>query len=91
MHTDGSVEAKEVVEWFIKKFCLKLIDTFPIRIADPYNLKSIHKAVNEIYVKGLEEVNLQEVINVPDNLDEEEISDWLSDSYGWCHFGWYEI
>jgi len=66
LHTDGSVEAKEVVERFIKKFCLKLINTFPIRIEDPYNLKSIHKAVDEIYVKGLEEVNLHETEVIAD-------------------------
>jgi len=66
LHTDGSMEAKDVVEWFIKKFCLKLINTIPIRIEDPYNLKSIHKAVNEIYVKGLEEVNLHETEVIAD-------------------------
>ena len=57
LHTEGSMEAKDVVESFIKKF-LKLKYTIPIRIEDPYNLKSIRKAVDEIYVKRLEEVNL---------------------------------
>jgi hypothetical protein len=66
LHTEGSVEAKEVVERFIKKFGLKLIDTIPIRIEDPYNLKSIHKAVDEIYVKGLEEVKLNETEVIAD-------------------------
>jgi uncharacterized membrane protein YeaQ/YmgE (transglycosylase-associated protein family) len=66
LHTDGSMEAKEVVEWFIKKFCLKLITIIPIRIEDPYNLKSIHKAVNEIYVKGLEEAKLHETDVIAD-------------------------
>jgi hypothetical protein len=66
LHTEGSMEAEEVVEHFINKFCLKLIDTIPIRIEDPYNLKNIHKAVDEIYVKRLEEANLHETDVIAD-------------------------
>jgi len=66
LHTEGAVEGKEVVEHFIKKFGLSLINTIPIFIEDPYNIKSIHKTINEIYVKGLEEVNLHETDVIAD-------------------------
>ena len=68
LYTEGSVEAKEVVELFIKKFALKLINTIHVRIDDPYNLKSIRKAVDEIYVKDIEdeEVKLQETDVIAD-------------------------
>ena len=35
-----------------------------------------------------EDVDLPNVVKVPDNLtDGEDISDWLSDEYGFCHDG----
>jgi hypothetical protein len=66
LYTEGSVEGKEVVEHFIKKFGLSLINTIPIFIEDPYNIKSIHKSINGIYVKGLEEANLHETDVIAD-------------------------
>ena len=38
-----------------------------------------------------ETVGLPVVVLVPDHLDEEEISDWLSDKWGYCHFGWIDL
>lgn len=37
-----------------------------------------------------EEVELPNVVEVPSDIDEEDISDWLSDKYGWCVESWYE-
>tara|TARA_B100000886_G_C20426162_1_gene494135 strand:+ start:2825 stop:3064 length:240 start_codon:yes stop_codon:yes gene_type:complete len=34
------------------------------------------------------EVDLPELVTVPVNVKEEDISDWLSDRWGYCHFGW---
>ena len=40
---------------------------------------------------SLEEAGVKEIVDVPDNIDEEEVTDWLSDTYGWLHYGWVEI
>lgn len=34
------------------------------------------------------EIGLPELIALPGDIEEEEISDWLSDKWGYCHFGW---
>ncbi len=34
------------------------------------------------------ELDLPEIVTVPEDVEEEDISDWLSDRYGFCHFGW---
>ena len=34
------------------------------------------------------EIDLPELVTVPVDIKEEEISDWLSDRWGYCHFGW---
>jgi len=39
----------------------------------------------------MEEANVKEIIEVPDNIEEEEISDWVSDKTGWCVFSWKRI
>ena len=31
--------------------------------------------------------SLPDAVNIPENIDPDDISDWLSDEYGWCHFG----
>lgn len=38
-----------------------------------------------------ENVNLPEEVVVPDEVDEEEVADWLSDEYGWCVNSWYVV
>ena len=34
---------------------------------------------------------LPEIVDVPANVDFEDVSDWLTGEYGFCHFGWSEI
>ena len=51
------------------------------------------KAINILWVIDGEEVNLPNEIEIPDWVDKEdddEISDYLSDTTGFCHFG-YEL
>lgn len=44
------------------------------------------------WVTDGEPVNdLPEIVEVPADIDEEEISDWLSDEYGFLHDGWEEL
>lgn len=42
-------------------------------------------------VLSMEEAGVKEIVDVPDNIDEEEISDYLSDTYGWCVNKWSEL
>lgn len=30
------------------------------------------------------ELGLPKEVELPDDLDEEDVADWLSDTYGWC-------
>ena len=51
------------------------------------------KAINILWDTDGEEVNLPNEIKIPDWVDKEdddEISDYLSDTTGFCHFG-YEL
>ena len=51
------------------------------------------KAINILWDTDEEEVNLPNEIEIPDWIDEnddDEISDYLSDVTGFCHFG-FEI
>ena len=51
------------------------------------------KAINILWDTDGEEVNLPDEIEIPDWVDKEdndEISDYLSDTTGFCHFG-YEL
>lgn len=66
LFTEQSKEAKDVVEYFIKQFASGTVKQIPVPIDDPYNIKSTYKVVNEIYVKGLEEVNLHETEVIAD-------------------------
>ena len=34
------------------------------------------------------DLDLPEIVSVPDNIEEDDISDYLSDKWGYCHFGW---
>ena len=48
------------------------------------------KAINILWDTDGEEVNLPNEIEIPDWVDKEdddEISDYLSDTTGFCHFG----
>ena len=38
-----------------------------------------------------EELDLPSEVEVPSELDDEDVTDWLSDHYGFCVKGWYEI
>ena len=38
-----------------------------------------------------EELDLPSEVEVPGELDEEYVTDYLSDTYGFCVKGWYEI
>ncbi len=34
------------------------------------------------------EIDLPELIAIPAHINEEDIGNWLSDRWGYCHFGW---
>ena len=34
------------------------------------------------------ELDLPEIVTVPGDIDEDDISDYLSDTWGYCHFSW---
>ena len=34
------------------------------------------------------DLDLPVIVSVPDNIEEDDISDYLSDKWGYCHFGW---
>lgn len=59
LYTNESKDGKEIVEHFINKFGSGVV-TKPIFLEKPFDIKSTYKIINEIYVKGLEEVNLRE-------------------------------
>lgn len=42
---------------------------------------------DETYEEALEKCELPKEVKIPENIDEEDISDWLSDEYGFCHAG----
>lgn len=42
---------------------------------------------NETYEAAIENCNLPNEIEIPDTIDEEDISDYLSDKTGFCHAG----
>jgi hypothetical protein len=38
-----------------------------------------------------EELDLPSEVEIPGELDDEDVTDWLSDNYGFCLKSWYEI
>jgi len=40
------------------------------------------------YEEARKKVLLPKFVKIPDGMDEEEIGDWLSDKYGYLHYGW---
>ena len=38
-----------------------------------------------------QDIGLPEIVNLPDSICEHEISDWLSDFFGFCHFGYERV
>lgn len=42
-------------------------------------------------VLTLEEAGVQEIMEVPDGIPSDEVSDWISDQTGWCVFGWETV
>lgn len=59
LYTNESVDGKDVVKYFIKKFGSG-INPKPILIEKPFDIKSTYRIVNEIYVKEIGEYNLSE-------------------------------
>lgn len=51
---------KELVEYFIKKFSSRTVKVKPVPLESPNEIESVYKVINEIYVKGREEDNLEE-------------------------------
>ena len=39
----------------------------------------------------LEECGLEEVVEIPNNIEEDEIADYLSDEYGYCVESFYFV
>jgi hypothetical protein len=39
----------------------------------------------------LKQAGVQEIIEVPDDIEEYEVSDWVSDKTGWCVLDWVEV
>ena len=39
----------------------------------------------------MEQAGVKEIIKVPDNIEEDEISDWISNETGWCIFDWKKL
>ena len=42
---------------------------------------------------SIKEAGVPKIVEVPPDVRDGEpdtISNWLSDTYGWCHFGWVE-
>ena len=35
--------------------------------------------------------NLPRTVEIPSNIDDEDVADYLSDTYGFCVNGWYEL
>lgn len=47
-----------------------------------------HQAADNLSRFDKEELmNLPSEVDIPDRIDEEEVSDWLSDEFGFCHQG----
>ena len=38
-----------------------------------------------------EELDLPNEVEIPIGIDDDQVSDWLSDIYGFCVKGWYEL
>jgi len=62
LHTEEAVKAggKEVVEYFIKKFGKGTVKVRFVPLEDLNKIESVYKAINEIYLKEIEEENLEE-------------------------------
>lgn len=42
---------------------------------------------HETYEEALKEMGLPTEIEISEEVDKEDVSDWLSDTYGFCHEG----
>lgn len=89
----ASVEERETFVWIVGRILLSLHDMCMI--------KSVHDVVKDKADKftsvevewdtdgeSLEDCELPKIVQVPNNVDEECVSDWLSDKYGYCVYGW---
>lgn len=89
----ASVEEREMFVWIVGRVLLSLHDTCIIT--------SVHDAIKDKADKftsievewdtdgeSLEDCGLPKIVQVPNNVDEDCVSDWLSDNYGYCVYGW---
>jgi hypothetical protein len=53
-----------------------------MKVKVKYDLESDGKLLT------MEQAGVKEIVEVPDNIEEDEISDWISNETGWCIFDW---
>ncbi len=42
-------------------------------------------------ILSMEEAGVKEILKIPDNIEEDNISDWISDETGWCVSKWETV
>ena len=89
----ASVEECEMFVWIVGRILLAKHNMCVIT--------SVHNAIKDKADKftsvevewdtdgeSLEDCGLPKIVQVPNDVDEECVSDWLSDRYGYCVYGW---
>lgn len=66
LYTQQSENEKEVVKYFIKKFGKGQVKLREIFVEKPTEIKSIHKKIDEIFLKGIDDFNLQTIDVIAD-------------------------
>lgn len=56
-----------------------------MKVKIKYDLKSDGEILT------MKEAGLKEVMEIPSNIEEDQISNWISNETGWCIFNWEEI
>ena len=56
-----------------------------MKVKIKYDLKSDGEILT------MEEAGIKEVMEIPSNIEEDQISNWISNETGWCIFNWEEI
>ena len=72
--SDSDIEPSEILKW-AKEFV-------------PFTEKKLRKVKVEWDTDGEPADNLPSIVEIPDSVSDEEISDWLSDEYNFCHTGY---
>lgn len=44
----------------------------------------------DIDLEDIKDIKLPTFVDVPETIEDENVSDWLSDEYDWCVNAWYE-